>query len=481
MSNNQVLYKVSEIAEKLKLIIENDKLFKNSITVIGEISNLKNYKSRTRITYFFSLKDDKSNIPCVSFRPQLFINNKFQDGDKVTVTGKISLFTRDNKISFIVYQIKKTGLGDLHLKYEKLKRALQNEGLFNKSRKKVIPLFPERIGVITALNSAACSDVKRTILRRNKFRQIIYFDTTVQGETAPKSIIASLKAAEKCNLDVIIMCRGGGSFEDLFCFSQEKVIRQISNMNTPLVTGIGHEVDVSLADYASDLSCSTPTAAAEAITYVTSEMIAYIERLADEMNARIKSSLKNLYDISIRDLRIIETGVITKLNYLQHKIDKINNDIGREMGFRFQKLKQEASLQITELNKEFEFKMQRTSQKYYNLSNIVNLHNLISFIHANLTKRQTTINNLVTNLTYTINQKTNDVKSRFLNNINIINEANPEKILKRGYAILKTENNKTLYSIKNLKIGFNVNARMYDGTAIAEVKKIKLKGEDNGE
>jgi len=442
-------FKVYEVVLKIKNKIEQNLEFKN-ISVVGEISNLKNYVNGSKTTYFFSLKDDRATISCVSFNKHLFEKTNFENGDKVIVTGRISVYERNSKVSLITNKIQKVGLGDLYLQYEKTKVKLRSEGLFNNNRKKTIPTFPEKVGVITAINSAAWTDIKRTIERRSSFKKIIFFDTTVQGPNAKESIIHSLTIADSLNLDVIIMCRGGGSFEDLFCFSEEEVVRKISKLKTPIVTGIGHEIDTSLSDLVSDLSCSTPTAAAEAITFVTDEMIAYIDKIREDLDGRVISKTNNFNQITTKDMQAIKIALDNKLFKISDQINSKENVIKRDLQYKYNNIVRQHS----DLENQFQF------------------HRFNLIVKNYLVNQSEKLQSFESNVSYIINRKIADIKTLSHNYINIINEGSPKKILNRGYAIIQNENETSLTTINELTIGQNILIKMQDGNANTEIKNI---------
>lgn len=258
------VYTVSEVNHHIHEMFEDDFAL-HSITISGELSNVK-YHGSGHI--YFSLKDEHSKISGMMFRSDVekaSLNiDKVKDGDKVKVKGRISTYEE-----YGVYQIyaksieKEDGEGALRKKFELLKKELMEEGMFAEEYKQAIPPYAMKIGIVTADTGAVIHDILRNARRRNPHVSFLIAPAKVQGEGAAESICDAIYRLNSEDLDVIIVCRGGGSFEDLFCFSEECVARAIFASKIPIVTGIGHEPDVSIADYVADKRASTPTAAAE--------------------------------------------------------------------------------------------------------------------------------------------------------------------------------------------------------------------------
>ena len=234
----------------------------NHIYVRGEVSNCK-YHSSGHI--YFSLKDEGSQISCVMFANARYDGLKFEleDGQEVVVDGNISVYERGGSYQLYAQEIRLNGIGELYVAYEMLKQKLYEEGLFDHEKKKPIPKNPKKIGVVTARTGAAIHDIISTAKRRNPYVQLILYPAKVQGDGASDTIVAGIKALDQYGVDIIIVGRGGGSIEDLWAFNEEKVARAIYEVQTPIISGTGHEVDTTIADYAADLRAATPTAACE--------------------------------------------------------------------------------------------------------------------------------------------------------------------------------------------------------------------------
>ena len=253
-------YSVTEINQYIKNMFIRDS-YLNHIYVKGEVSNCK-YHTSGHI--YFTLKDSQGQLTCVMFAGQRKgLSFRMVEGQSVIVLGSISVYERDGKYQLYANQIVLDGLGVLYERFEKLKRDLEAEGLFNRDHKKTIPPYPRRVGVVTASTGAAIQDIVNISKRRNPYTQLILYPALVQGAGAAESIVRGIRALDKEDCDVIIIGRGGGSIEDLWAFNEEIVARAIYSCTTPIISAVGHETDVTIADYVADLRAPTPSAAAE--------------------------------------------------------------------------------------------------------------------------------------------------------------------------------------------------------------------------
>ena len=253
------VYTVAEINQQVRtLLLENF----SEVIVRGEISGLKQYASGH---WYFTLKDPDSDIRCAMFRNRnRRVSFAPQDGDAVRVQARVDLYVQRGSYQLVVEDMEPEGRGELLRRLEETKAKLRDEGLFDPSRKQPLPAYPSTVGVITSSDGAALRDVARTLRRRWPVARLCVYPSRVQGEGAPTSLAWALEfASQDGRCDVLILARGGGSFEDLLAFSDEAVVRAVAACPIPLVTGIGHETDTSLADFAADVRAATPTAAAE--------------------------------------------------------------------------------------------------------------------------------------------------------------------------------------------------------------------------
>ena len=256
-NNNYIT--ISDLTRYIKAKFDMDAHLEN-VFLRGEISNFKHH---TRGHLYFTLKDETSRLSAVMFASSAKnISFEPEDGMKVLVTGRISVYEATGSYQIYVSEMQLDGIGNLYLEYEKLKKKLAEEGLFAPEHKRPIPRYPKKIGIITAPTGAAIRDILSTIKRRYPICETILFPALVQGVGAKESIVAQLEKAQNYDLDVIICGRGGGSIEDLWAFNEEIVARAIYNSKIPVISAVGHEIDFTIADFVSDFRAATPTAAA---------------------------------------------------------------------------------------------------------------------------------------------------------------------------------------------------------------------------
>lgn len=342
-------FKVSEINQYIKRIIAGDPILYN-IAVEGEISNFKEYHNGNM---YFTLKDDKSRIKCVYFNDG-FNNISFtiEDGMQVIIRGYISVYERDGVYQIYVKNIEKKGVGELFEAFERLKKKLQMEGLFNNENKKPLVYLPNKVGVITSAKGAAIRDIISVIKRRMPPVNIIIYPVLVQGEKAPKDICEAIKYFNtREDIDTIILGRGGGSIEELWAFNDESVAREIHNSNIPIVSAVGHETDFTIADFVADMRAPTPSAAGELIVPQIEELN---YRLTSMLNSLIKHytmyiNQKNneLHNINNR---LMINSPINALNDNKQGLDTLFKDLIKIFDLRKEYEKNKIDLLNTKLN-----------------------------------------------------------------------------------------------------------------------------------
>ncbi len=295
---------VTELNKYMKNKIEQDEFLKN-VYIKGEISN---FKHNSRGHFYFTLKDEHASISATMFSSSAS-KVKFEpaDGMKVYVKGNVSVYEPSGTYQINCRSMEVSGLGDLMVAYEKLKKELEEKGLFNPALKKKLPLFPKKIGVITSPTGAAIRDIINTIKRRYPLTSILLYPAIVQGNDAKTDIARQIKLANKDNIcDVLIVGRGGGSIEDLWAFNEKEVAYAIFESKIPIISAVGHEVDFTIADYVADVRAATPTAAAELATpnidvlkeninFYVNEIDKRIKRIIDEKRRKLLN-LDNLLD-----------------------------------------------------------------------------------------------------------------------------------------------------------------------------------------
>lgn len=289
---------VSELNLKAKALLEAH--FDN-ISLSGELSNITVHSSGH---WYFELKDDKASISCIMFRAN---NSKLnfvpKAGDFLELSGTVSLYAESGRYQFIAKNMQKSGLGDLEAKFLELKERLEKEGLFDEKFKKKIGPLPQKVGIISSFTSAALEDILKLIRQKEYFLAKFYlFNALTQGLNAPASIIKALKKADEMGLDLIIIARGGGSKQDLFCFNDEALAREIFKAKTPIISAIGHEIDYVISDFVADLRAPTPSAAINLAFFSKDELAQKLDNLED----RLVFFMKNILDKAEQSLSFCE-------------------------------------------------------------------------------------------------------------------------------------------------------------------------------
>lgn len=435
---------ITDLNNYIKSLLDND-LHLNLVYLKGEISNFKNH---TRGHLYFTLKDETSRLNAVMFQSSTR-NLQFvpEDGMKVLVRGRISAYPTSGSYQIYVDNMELDGLGNLYIEFEKLKEKLSKEGLFNASHKKLIPRFPERIGIITADTGAAVRDIMSTIKRRYPLCEAILFPTLVQGEFAAPNIVKQIEVADNYNCDILIVGRGGGSIEDLWAFNEECVARAIYNAKTPIISAVGHEPDFTIADFVADLRAPTPTGAAEMAVPTTQD----INNLLNQYKLRLNKNIKTLVNTKFIELYNLKNSFILKnpmslYEMKEQNLDKLIDNLNRNISNLLDNKKH-----ILELN-----------------INKINLLNPLNIINNNQNK----LNEIVLNLNNLIDKKLSTTKYNLEYLINTLKLVNPLNILSNGYSLVKKDD-KVIKESKDLKINDKINIKLYDGEIKAQVKEIK--------
>ena len=328
---------VSEVNNYIKKILDNDFIL-NNLSVKGEISNLKLHSSGH---IYFSLKDSSGKINCIMFKNRAYdLKFPLEDGMEVTIRGRASVYTASGTFQIYCDEIEKEGLGELYIKFEKLKSKLAKEGYFDEDLKKDIPRDIRTIGVVTSETGAAIQDIKNVIRRRNTLVDILLYPAQVQGIGAYKTIIEGIKYFNrKKNVDVIIIGRGGGSIEELWNFNEEELAVSIFNSSIPIVSAVGHEVDFTISDFVEDLRAATPSQAAELVAPLEEDIYKRIEinkynlNMIMERKFNAEKNLLENYDELLRlksPLNKIVNGYL-EIQNLKERLDfSIKNKIDKE-------------------------------------------------------------------------------------------------------------------------------------------------------
>lgn len=440
---SQAIYTVSNLTHYLKETLDHDMRLQ-SILIKGEISNFTNHRSGH---WYYTLKDAKSKISCVMFssyasRSRILL----KEGMKVVISASVSMYEASGSIQLYVTNVQIDGLGDLFLQLEQIKERLYKEGLFEDIHKKPLPEYPMRIGVVTAKTGAAVQDILTTIARRWPLADVIVHPTLVQGIHASQDIIQKLRTIDCEGYDVILLARGGGAIEDLWCFNDEQLARTIFHMNTVLVSGVGHETDTTLVDFVSDARAPTPTAAAELITpdieEVTIQLVLLRSHLIRYMKQRLHQERMNMQHI--QEHRYVKEP----LSYIREAQMKLAMSVQELSVVEHQMLEAKSTLRL------YNEQLTARSQKWKQLG-----------MQQVNEKRQ--------KILYAMSQFHKQTQDQLQTNIGLLDAFSPLKILSRGYHITYHDGN-IVKSAKNVDVGDVISLRMQDGVVEACVQKKEM-------
>ena len=343
------VYTVGQINGYIKNMFTQDFVL-NKVSISGEISNLK-YHSLGHI--YFTLKDSDGTLSAMMFASNRLTGLKFrmQNGNKVVVSGNINIYEKDGTYRLYAKKIELAGDGELYLQFEKLKRELEEMGMFATEYKKPIKKFNQNIGIVTAKTGAAIQDIINISTRRNPYVQLYLYPAIVQGEYAKNSIVNGIRALDKMNLDVIIVGRGGGSFEDLFAFNEEEVARAIFSCNTPVISAVGHETDFTIADFVADLRAPTPSAAAEIAVMDVSILESCLEEYNNNLNSLISNKIyKAKNELELRRQKLMYLSPSNMLNGKRIYVKSLSEQLNYIMKNKIEQRRSELIILSERLN-----------------------------------------------------------------------------------------------------------------------------------
>ena len=309
------IFSITEINKLVKELLQDNF---PTIWVKGEISNFIEASSGH---WYFSLKDNNAQVRCTMFRGK---NNNVKwnpkNGDLIEAQCNIGLYEQRGDYQLNISSLQQAGLGKLFEEFNQLKQKLDKEGLFDEKQKKALPSYPNSIGVITSSDASVLRDVITTLKRRNKLLKIIIYPTPVQGKEAPEGIIDAIKIANQRNeVDILILCRGGGSIEDLWSFNNELVAREIFSSKLPIISAIGHQTDITISDFVADLRAATPTAAAEIISLSHEELLGNLEYFKSNLISIIQNKIEQLN----QKIDFLEKALISPTQKIAKQYDSI--------------------------------------------------------------------------------------------------------------------------------------------------------------
>ena len=436
------VWSVSELTARIRDVLAAQ--FSN-LWVEGEVSN---YHAAQSGHLYFTLKDAKSQVRCVCFRNQA-LRMKFrpEDGLKVTVRGSISVYEPRGEYQIYVEHIEPVGLGALQLAFEQLKKRLEAEGLFDEARKKPLPMLPRRIGVITSPKGAAVRDIIRILRRRFTNLHLIVYPVRVQGEGAAEDIVAALKYFDRQrSAEVILLARGGGSLEDLWAFNEEIVARAIAACAIPVVSGVGHETDFTIADFVADVRASTPSAAAEIVVRTREEF-------------RIH-------------LREVEHKIAQRMRYLLLEWRHHLKELATHMGFRrLEDLLRRHRQQTDELTARLGLTLQSRLERLHRRYTIagtriisIDLRARIRTLGLRLLQRSSELGVRMERIVVARRQRLERLRLQ-------LEERSPLRLLERGYAICTDAAGNVVRAADQVAIGAEVNVQLARGRLAAEVRR----------
>ena len=342
------VYTVKQVNSYIKNMFTQDFML-NRIYVKGEVSNCK-YHTSGHI--YFSLKDESGTIACVMFAGQRGgLSFHMREGQQIIVLGSVNVYERTGSYQLYAQEIRLDGEGTLYEKYQMLKQELEEMGMFAPEYKKAIPRYAKRIGVVTAPTGAAVRDIMNISARRNPYVQLLLYPAQVQGEGAKESIVRGIRMLETKNVDVIIVGRGGGSIEDLWAFNDECVARAIFDCQVPVISAVGHETDVTIADYVADLRAPTPSAAAELAVWDYRQLQGYLDECRLRMNRSMTGPIRiNRLRLKELDVRLSYLHPRHKLQDQQQRLIELEEELRTLMRDRVKEARHRLAIQIEKLN-----------------------------------------------------------------------------------------------------------------------------------
>lgn len=433
---------VSQINNYIKKVIENDFLLKK-VVVEGEVSNLTRHSMGH---YFFTLKDDKSEISAVMFYAEKNSSAKLIDnGKKIIVKGKLNVYERGGKYNIIVEAIEENGLGIAYKNFLQLKEELQKEGYLELNRKKDIPKYCLRIGIVTADASAALADMCKVSLSRNPYARLYLYPALVQGILAKNSLVKAIQFMDKLNFDVIVVGRGGGSYEDLMAFNEKEVAYAIINATTPIVSAVGHESDITIADLVADLRVPTPTAAMNTIVVRYSDiklsLMDRLDKIYSLIDSRIKEYFFKIYEV---ENRLLKNNPMVMVQNKKLELNKLKNIMDN-------------LIEKNIINKLNQIRDITRKLQAYNPATRLDLE-----LQA-LSSRKDVLDTLIINIVNKWKFKKNDY-------IHSLEKLSPLEKISQGY-LFASKDGEAVKDTKKLKVGDNIKLYSSEEELLVEIKE----------
>lgn len=445
MEEPQQYLSVRALTKYIKRKFDADPYLRN-VYVKGEISNFKHHTSGH---LYFTLKDEQAQIPVMMNRFDAR-NLKFrpESGMSVFIIGDISVYEAHGKYQLYVKTMQPDGVGELYLAFEQLKKKFADEGLFNEQWKQELPVYPQKIGIVTASTGAVIQDIRSTINRRYPFVQMVLFPVAVQGEQAVPTIVRAIERANRhTDIDVLIVGRGGGSIEDLWAFNDESVARAIFSSKIPIISAVGHETDTTIADFVADLRAPTPTAAAELAVPSQVELLDKIHRM--------QGTIRQMYQFKVNESkkRFIALQQSYPLQYPERLYRPFIDRLA-DIENRFER----ATKQVSKNKKMTLAYLDKRLQQQSPLQSVK--------------RQQKELKRLQNRLLYSSQQQYKSHEQHFAATLRMLASLNPLQVMERGFAVLY-QNGHVQSSIDQINIGHTVQIQLQDGMVEATVESIE--------
>jgi len=436
---------VTQVVRRIKNVVEIEV---GEVWIEGEVSNLKKQASGH---WYFTLKDEQAQIQCAMFGARKRTGHEcLVDGAKVRVFAEVTVYEARGSLQIIILRAEPAGQGDLQAQFEALKKKLHAEGLFDVSRKRPIPVFPRKIGIVTSDTGAVIQDIQHVISRRAPWVHLYLIPVRVQGKGAEREIARAIDAFSQSTsrhwpqCDVLIVGRGGGSLEDLWCFNEEVVARAIARSSIPVISAVGHEIDFTIADFVADLRAPTPSAAAECAVPDRVELLQRLHTLG----------------------RQLKQPIVHRIEQSQYRIDSIKRGVLNRRGDR---LLREPIMRLDRLREAWQRAMQLTmEQRQQALERLRTSHRSL---HPRqwLARKNDDLVSLSRRLTTALQQQLSAHEKQLLHLRSILRALGPESSLQRGYSITFDEKGEVLRDARDVKNGMKITTRLAEGQIISIV------------
>jgi len=443
---------VSELTRRIRQALESGI---GRIWVEGEISNLRQQNSGH---CYFSLKDADAQIRCVLFKGQNRDQPPLRDGMQVQIQGDISVFEAQGQYQLVVRVVQQKGVGELQARFEALKRRLDAEGLFRADRKKKIPRFPRTLALVTSPTGAALRDMLHVLARRAPWVRVIVAPVRVQGDGAFEEIAAMINRIAKGeipglpSIDTIIVARGGGSIEDLWNFNEEAVARAVAECPLPVISGVGHEIDFTICDFAADLRAPTPSAAAEMAVPDQADLLQYLGRAHERMENSVRSRMEQ----SRRFLELVSRSAAFR-------------EPGRILAERQQRLDDSAQRMEGALG----LRLHRARDRMAHATRLLEM----SRPDRLLAQRSEWLKMLGERLDHLVGARLQEHRQRLVPLGNLVRTLGPESVLKRGYSLTVDAGGNVVSSVAELGLGTRLVTRLRDGEVESQVTEVRPTGD----